>query len=45
MRSSALHELTEMPRHRRLIVRDQNAAVACGERKYFVIAQSREAGG
>jgi hypothetical protein len=32
-----------MPRHRRLIVRDQNAAVACGERKYFLIAP-REAG-
>jgi hypothetical protein len=34
-----------MPRHRRLIVRDQNASVACGERKNFLIAQSREAGG
>ena len=30
-----LHELAEVPRHRRLVVRDQDATVASGEGEDF----------
>ena len=38
-----LHELAEVPRHRRLVVRDQDATVASGEGEDFQIFETCQA--